>query len=692
MFSMRAVRRSLCFVTLAVSGLSASQSDIPKAGTTTAKPTRPNIVLITMDTTRADYMGFLGSKRGLTPNLDAMAKDGAVFTRAYSQAPLTPASHATILTGTFPQYHQVLTFLIPLSKGLPYMPEILQQHGYSTAAFVGSLALDPNVSVPGFERGFDTYGAGYGWQDFTPETRYQTTEHRAAVVVKDALAWVDKHQSGPFFLWVHLYDPHAPYDPPEPYKTRYAKRPYDGEIAYTDAQLGKLFRKLKASGLYNNTLIAMTSDHGESLGAHGENEHGIFVYDETIHVPLVIKMPGKSVAGKRIDNRVELVDIMPTMLQSVGIPVPEKVQGQTLLGFLTPAMPEGDAAAHAWQDRGAYSQADYGHITFAWSALQSLRTGKYLYIQAPHRELYEDAVDAGAKDNLASSSPAVADALASKLQDFQKLTTNTAETPKAKLDAKNAAKLAVLGYMASRDEPTMRAMKSSWPDPKDKIHIANVVLYVNSIVENWRCKKKLDVVRKAVAADPNIAMLHFQLGGCYLENHDDVRAIPELRKTVELEPAFVHAQLNLGRAYLRTHHLPEAAEAFERALKLEPYLMEAHVFLVVVYAQLDRVPEEIQECRKVLEVVPEHYGANLNLGRFLDESGDLQGAMAPLKKAASIRPTQPAPHHFLADVYEKLGRPEEAKRENDENDRLAAALGAKPPEKTDGSDDTADPH
>ncbi|MGH9644508.1 MAG: sulfatase-like hydrolase/transferase, partial [Terriglobales bacterium] len=578
---MRVINSLLCVVILAGSGLAASQSEAAKTDAT-AKPALPNIVLITVDTTRADRMGFLGSKRGLTPNLDALAKDGAVFTRAYSQAPLTPASHASILTGTFPQYHQVLVFLIPLAKDLPYMPEILKQHGYSTAAFVGSLALDPEMSVPGFERGFDKYGAGYTWKEFTPETRYETTEHRAGVVVKDALDWVGKHHSGPFFLWVHLYDPHMPYEPPEPYKTRYKKQPYDGEIAYADSQLGKLFRTLKASGLYDNTLIAMTADHGESLGAHGENEHGIFVYDETIHVPLVIKMPHKSDAGKRIDNRVELVDIMPTVLQSVDIPVPEKVQGQSLLGFMTPETPEGEAAAHTWHDRGAYSQADYGHITFAWSALQSLRTGKYLYIQAPRRELYEDAVDPSAENNLASASPAVADALSSKVKDFQKLTTNTGETPKVKLDAKNAAKLAALGYMAARGEPTLEATKSSWPDPKDKIHIANIVLYVNSIVENWKCKKGMDKIVKSIAADPNIAMLHFQLAGCYLENHEDAKAIPELRKTVEIDPAFVHAQLNLGRAYLRTHQLPQAAEAFERCLKIEPNLMEAHIFLVVV--------------------------------------------------------------------------------------------------------------
>jgi len=678
---MRVIGWLLCVVTLTVTVFAAAQSDALKADTP-AHTDLPNIILITVDTTRADRMGFLGSKRGLTPNLDALAKDAAVFTRAYSQAPLTPTSHATMLTGTLPQYHQVLTFLIPLSKDLPYMPEILKQHGYSTAAFVGSLALDPSWGVPGFDRGFDTYGAGYKWEGYTPETRYQTTEHRAAEVIKDAEAWLSQHQKGPFFLWIHMYDPHAPYDPLPPFKARYAKQPYDGEIAYTDSELGKFFKQLKASGLYDNAVIAMTSDHGESLGAHGETEHGIFIYDDTIHVPLLIKLPGKSAAGKRITDRVELVDIMPTLLQSAGISVPEKVQGQSLLGFLDPTTPQGTTAAKVWIDRGAYSQGDYGHVAFAWSTLQSLRTGKYLYIQAPKRELYEDSVDAKAEHNLASSSPAVADALSTKLEAFKKATTNTAETPKAAMDSKNAAKLAALGYMAARpDEPSLAASKGSWPDPKDKIHIANTVLRINSILEDFRCDKAIPEIKKALVKDPTIAMLHFFLGGCYMEKDDFEKAIPELRKTVELDPAFTHAQVNFGRALLKSHHYEEAAVAFEHATKAEPNLMNVHVFLEIIYAKLNRVPEEIRECRRVLESVPDHFGSNLNLGRFLAQSGDLQGAIEPLKKASTIRPKGPMPHRYLADVYRKLGREDDAKKEEAEADRLAAEQPGPEPDK-----------
>ena len=369
------------------------------ASTAAAGTPAPNILLITLDTTRADRMGFLGSNRGLTPNLDELASQAAVFTRAYAQAPLTSPSHATILTGTYPQFHQVYDFPDVLAEDLPYAPAILRSRGYHTAAFIGSIALDPNGGAPGFDRGFDTYDAGFSTAAFDKEEdRYRTVERRGGEVVEHALAWLNSHPQGPFFMWVHLYDPHEPYEPPEPYKSRYAAEPYDGEIAYMDSAVGKLLRELKTRGLYDGTMIAVMADHGESLGAHGENNHGFFLYDETIRVPLVIKLPQTGAAEKRIENRVELVDVMPTLLQIAGAAVPAEVQGKSLVGLMKAGKAE---ATDSWRDRPAYAESDYPHIAFGWSALQSLRTGKYLYIQAPRRELYDQTVDPEAEHNLA---------------------------------------------------------------------------------------------------------------------------------------------------------------------------------------------------------------------------------------------------------------------------------------------------
>jgi arylsulfatase A-like enzyme/Flp pilus assembly protein TadD len=648
----------------------------------------PNIILITLDTTRADRMDFLGSKRGLTPNLDSLANDSGIFTRAYAQAPLTPTSHSTILTGTYPQFHQVLMFPVPLDKKLPFLPALLKESGYSTAAIVGSIAVDYKWGVPGFERGFDTYDANFDWNSYTPETRYQTVERRADEVVDHALAWLKGHPQGPVFMWVHIFDPHDPYDPPEPYKTRYAKALYDGEIAYADSALGRFFAGLKSLGIYDGAIIAATADHGESLGAHGEDTHGVFVYDETIHVPLLIKLPHGVAAGKRVEERVESADIVPTVLGVAGIPVPAAVQGQSLLGFLEPGTSAGDAAAKVWQDRGAYSQADYGHLSFGWSAEQSLRMGKYLFIQAPRRELYEDATDPQALHDLAASSSAVADTLSAKVKAFQAATTNSQKTPEARMDDAKAQQLAVLGYMASRPQSPLGSPESQGADPKDNIQIANTVARLNDLLHNssqGRCDKAVPEIKKAIAAYPDIALFHYFMGGCSLDKQDWAGAATEFRQSAKLAPTFTPAEKRLGQVLMNLKDFEGATNAFEQVVTAQPSDIEAHTYLVVLYHMARKYPEEIKECQAVLRIIPENFGANWHLGLALLNTGKPQDAIAPLKKAIEGEPEQPRPHIILADVYEKLGRPEDAKRERDEAQRLSAGPGPVPTAPADDS-------
>src|SRR5712692_1729054 len=238
---------------------------------------RPSILLITLDTTRADRMGFLGSTRGLTPALDAFARTATVFTRAYAQAPITTVSHATILTGTYPLRHGVDELGAPLPASIPYLPDLLKRQGYGTAAFVGSLVLDPKAgTAQGFDRGFDRYDAGFRLRR-PGEDRYQTVERRGDEVVARALKWVESADSRPFFLWVHLYDPHDPYDPPADVKRRFASAPYDGEIAWVDQLVGQLLRSL--DHYLDNSVVVVAADHGEALGDHGEATHGLFLYD-----------------------------------------------------------------------------------------------------------------------------------------------------------------------------------------------------------------------------------------------------------------------------------------------------------------------------------------------------------------------------------------------------------------------------
>ena len=401
-----AVRRPassfLLFLLLALSPVGAQRSKVPPRR---GPSQHPNIILITLDTTRADRMGFLGSKRGLTPNLDAMAKQGIAFSRAYAHVPITTASHTTILTGTYPQFNRVNDFGVPLSPRLPYLPDLLRAQGYHTGAFVGSLILDPlEGTAPGFDRGFEIYDAGFHLRRHGMD-RYQSVERRAGDVVNHALAWLSQLPNGPFFLWVHLYDAHDPYDPPAPFKSRFASQPYDGEIAYADSAVGKLVNEIRKHGLYDETMIAVMADHGESLGAHGENTHGIFLYDETLHVPLLFKLPSSRTAGKHVDARVRLVDVAPTILEEAGFPVPTEMQGESLSGLMkVTAGPHGKGAVKvetSEEDRSAYAETDYPHRAFGWSSLRALRTGKYLYIRSPDRELYNQAADPEDAHNLA---------------------------------------------------------------------------------------------------------------------------------------------------------------------------------------------------------------------------------------------------------------------------------------------------
>lgn len=684
---MTAIRGLLCLVSLAASVL-ASPAQEKRQQKPPEKP--PNILLITLDTTRADRMGFLGSKRGLTPNLDALARDSAVFTHAYSQAPLTPTSHATILTGTYPQFHQVNDFRVPLARDLPYAPDILHAHGYRTAAFVGSVVLDPATSyAPGFDRGFDTYNAGFDPEAIRQKGRFETIERRGNLVVARALAWLTQHPKGPFFLWVHLYDAHDPYDPPEPYKSQYPSEPYDGEIAYEDAAVGKLLGQLKARGLYDGAVIAVMSDHGESLGAHGEDTHGIFLYDETIHVPLVIKLPGKNGAAKstakptteRIDDKVELVDVMPTLLQAAAIAVPAEVQGQSLMGLMTgratiaanPATQRATGiSVEAWRDRPAYAETDYPRTAFGWSALRSLRTGKYLYVRAPRQELYDEVADAEAEHNLAGESTAVADTLKARLDSFRQGTSNNREAPKAAVDPAAQEKLAALGYVSGGGNAAAKGSADQAADPKDKIEISNLNHQANALRQSGRPGEAVLLLQQLLVKEPDMPNVYGELGECYLDLQEFQKALPLLQKAKELDPESPTARLRLAKALMGVGDFAAAVPELEFAVGKIPSYAEAHLFLEMAYARTNRIPETIKECQTVLEFFPEHFGSYLILGRFLELSGDFAGAVPKLKKAAALDPKAPEPHMFLGDAYDQLGRKADAARERAAAKRLAA--------------------
>lgn len=614
---------------------------------------KPSVLLITLDTTRADRMGFLGSKRGLTPNLDALAKDGVVFTRAYAQAPITTVSHATIFTGTYPQFHKVNDFGKRIPAALPVISELFKKQGYKTAAFVGSIILDPRGAMaPGFDRGFDVYAAGYRRRN-AGDDRYKTMERRAEDVVSRALAWISRSAGGPFFVWVHIWDPHEPYEPPAAYARKFPGTPYDAEIAYADAQLARLFADLRARQLYDNTAIAVTADHGESLGAHGENSHGIFLYDQTIHVPLLLKLPGGRAAGQRVDARVGSVDIAPSLLDMAGIPPPVHMQGQTLVRTL---------GRSNLPDRPSYAETDYPRRAFGWSSLGAWRTGNYLYVRAPRPELYDVAADAQLKKNLAASNRSLLQRLGGQAEDFRRR--SAAAGPEAKdepLDPRLAEQLSALGYASSGGRGAA-AGKESGLDPKDKIQVANLLHDAQLAVEDGRTAAVVPLLEKVVSTDPQIFIAQLQLGLAYARQRHNDKAIAALRAATEIQPDTAMAHYELGLVLFRSGDMKTSAAHFEIAASLMPRWADAHFSLASVWARDNRVGDAVEKLKLALSLDEEHYQANLLLGRIHHLQGRSSEALPFLELAAQSPEASSEAQMFLADAYEKVGRRDDALR------------------------------
>jgi choline-sulfatase len=638
------------------------------ASSTFAKP--PNVILITLDTTRADRMGFLNSKSALTPSLDSLARQSSVFTRAYSQVPLTTPSHATILTGTFPQFNNVNDLGSPLGSDLPYIPEILRQQGYHTAAFVGSQVLDPKgAGAPGFDRGFETYDAPFHSRG-PGEDRYQSVERKGMKVVDSALAWLNQNARSPFFLWLHFYDPHDPYDPPAPFNSGFASA-YDGEIAYMDSAIGKLLAALRAQGLYDQSIIIVVADHGEAFGEHGERSHGLFLYDETLHVPLLIKLPGITPVHPRIESRVGLVDIAPTLLQELGVTQPAMLQGKSLLDLLKPS-PKGTKtgnAADATQDRPEYAETDYPYRAFGWSSLRAWRAGKYLYIDAPRRELYDQSVDPEAAHNLANSAPGVASTMAAQLDDFRRKTSRAGQS-QAALTPEQAAKLQALGYVSSGSSKPESEEKERGADPKDKVEIANALHQALLEADQEQYREAIPLFQQVLKAEPNIALANLQLGRALnsLEQYD--KALPWLQKAVELTPQSAEAHYELGAALGETGDWPGSAKQFEAAVALDPASDDLHFNLGSAYEELDRVSDAMKQYRAALEINPNNFRANLFLGRRLAMQDHPKEALPLLQKAVKLQPQSADAHKFLGSVYTVLGDEEQARRERAEAQRL----------------------
>jgi len=539
---------------------------------------KPDVVLITLDSTRADRMGFLGSHKGLTPALDAIAGQSIVFERAYAQAPLTLVSHATILSGTYPQMTGASELGVATTQGIPNLPELLHGHGYRTAAFLGSIDLDPrNGLASGFDRGFDVYDAIFRLPQ-RGQDRYETVELHGDEVVARAIKWLTRNPQHPLFLWVNLCDLLA---------TRASS--YNSAVNAADAAVGKLIGFLREQKLYDNSLIVVASDHGESLGAHGEDTHGIFLYDETIHVPLVVKLPQSQMPGKRVGARVRLLDIAPTIVEVAGVPVPSEMQGQSLLRI-----------AKTGTDQPAYARSDLPAQGFGWSGLESWRAGKYLYVRAPKPELYDLSADPNATHNLAQSLPATLETMAAQLAAFDNHLSGKSTVPG--LTSSEVEKLASLGYVGLQMTGVGANPGAEGTDPKDVIARANQVMNAFLAVGDGKPEQAIPAFNEALAGQSDLYLAQYGVGTALVEEQRYSKAIEHLHKAIQLQPNSVWAHYQMGLCLLNTGDFKAAAIHLEIVSARLTESVVVHSMLAKAYAHLGRVQDADHEHAKATDL------------------------------------------------------------------------------------------
>jgi arylsulfatase A-like enzyme/Tfp pilus assembly protein PilF len=612
---------------------------------------KPNVILITIDTLRADHVGCYGAQAVRTPTLDGLAGDGVVFERAISQVPLTWPSHAVILTGTYPFQNGVQDFTgQPLAPQFRSVAQAFKQAGYATGAVVSAFVLDRSW---GLGRGFDFYDDAFSAETFQKK-EIGLVDRRAEESVNHALAWLKKTPRRPFFLWLHLYDPHNPYDPPEPYRTDYKGHLYDGEIAYADHELGKLITWLKQSKLYDSSLIVALSDHGESLGEHGEDEHGFFVYNATVHVPLIVKPPaGSGNQPVRRREPVETTAVASSLLQLAGLkdPIERQFQAKGLFG--------GDAGSRD----PAYSETFYPFSSFGWSPLHALESERFHYIDSPQPELYDLETDPGETRNIAAQQPATVGVLKEKLQ--QRL----AHNPFARQDVTPGGlspdaqeKLRALGYFGFRAAVSPESIKEGLADPKDKLWEFNAILKAQDAFQRGDADRAEALLGEVQERDPKMYVIPFLLGESALRRQDWVKAAEQLQRCLELNPNFDNAMTGLARALAKLNRVDDAKSWLSKALQSNPQNYRAWYQLGLLAAGSD--PAAAQSAyRRAVAIQPNFPPGQRELGMLLFQQKNYAAAAPHLEKAITLGLEDAHLRNFLGICYDRTKRTSKAVRE-----------------------------
>jgi arylsulfatase A-like enzyme/tetratricopeptide (TPR) repeat protein len=578
-----------------------------------------------------------------------------LFAHAASVAPLTLPAHSSILTGMQPTYHGVrVNGSTALGQSQQTLAEVLSARGYRTAAFVGAFVLDGRW---GLNQGFDHYDDRFDLKKFK-HLDLAAVQRPGNEVMDAALGWLESHKPGPFFAWIHLYDAHSPYEPPEPFRSRYQGRGllglYDGEIAFADAQVGRLAGWLRSAGIDRKTLLVIVGDHGEGLGSHGEGTHGYFVYDYATRVPFLLVTPFEELRGIRVDSQVSSVDLFPTVLGLAGISGGPNVQGRSLL----PVMRDPRTAVEGH----AYSESMTPNLQFGWGALHSLRTTRYKLIQASRPELYDLATDPGEQTNVFERNPAEASRLAARLERLMAETAQDAPSPEsADLDRETVEKLAALGYVGAPAAPRTSSAEASLADPKDKLRVFEAVQQAGELILREEHAAAARTLEAALREDPDMPQALLMLGGAYGELGRTKEAEAQFDRVLKDDPTSVQALVGMASVLMKEGRTGEVVALCKRTLSLDERNTQAYALLGEVYTGQEKPAEALPFLEKAVQIQPKLTQNRLNLAACLIEVKQLARAETLLDEIVADYPRFPLAQFNLGLLYDEQGRLEDAR-------------------------------
>ncbi|MBI1849389.1 MAG: sulfatase-like hydrolase/transferase, partial [Planctomycetes bacterium] len=574
---------------------------------------RMSVVLFTVDTVRADALGAYGAPAGRTPNLDGFAQEAVVFERAYTTAPLTLPAHASILTGLYPRSHGVrrnVDFRLP--EHTDTLATALHASGYRTAAFVSSIVLGRAFGLDG---GFDLY-------DDVSAPR--ATERRAPETAARAIEWLRASPPEPFFLWVHFYDAHAPYDPPPALRERFTD-PYAGEIALVDQEIGHVLERLDAEGFGDRTIVVVAGDHGEDRMQHGEPEHGVFLYDSVLHVPLLVRAPGRRDVGRRDATVVSLVDVCPTVLELVDVSFPYPLQGRALL--LRSGTPK-------VFDHSVLAETTFAASVYGWSPLDAFVRGSWKLIDGPRPELFDLAHDAGETRDLAGVD-------AARLQEMRSHFTKARDAlhrPSGDVTFRptvaDRAALESLGYVSGR--PDDAPLPASAPDPKSVIGVLPLLSAGRAALHAGHATEAIPPLRQAARIDPRNPRVLDALGAAQHAAGQLEEARATLESALAIDPNSPEIVTNLGATLDALGDRASAENAYRRAITLEPTRTAAQMDLLLLLVESERFREALAQAEVVHRLRSDHPLPLLLSGRCREALGDSGGARSDYGQAATL--------------------------------------------------------